>query len=432
VLARPPRTASSAPALSCAATLPLWVACSLLFACQGGGTGGGGAEIDGGAGALGDAGTAAPGFPAAPPDAGPAASGWVTVAEEGFERLDPSAPAWHPDPVPDDGPFADSGVYFTRQGIRAPSAWRLSQPLGEAGWLTAESYTRTSSTPFSRLVSVVADPADPANHVLKVASPAHTDATVIRSSAPLPHRYRVSLRVGFPLFGDGKPGLNGYATGLETAEPWWPDLADTQNGFYLLTILDAVPRPHNNTWIHHHRKVVMDADNNQPPWTEIWNGDAFVVNGEHPVSMRAIDGRGAASARTGKPFLAYANGAWQPSGAIRIVDSYLPGAWYRVAIERFDTRFTMEISGTFRYGGDTTYRAVIDAEERCIWHFNRSAAEDASACVDESPYDTLGSEFPQWPAGATWPDYFMFGDPHENYYMGEVLYDDVKLETWQP
>jgi hypothetical protein len=40
----------------------------------------------------------------------------------------------------------------------------------------------------------------------------------MRSSAPLPQRYRVSLRVGYGHFGDGT-GLNGYASGLETAEP---------------------------------------------------------------------------------------------------------------------------------------------------------------------------------------------------------------------
>jgi hypothetical protein len=26
------------------------------------------------------------------------------------------------------------------------------------------------------------------------------------------------------------------------------------------------------------------------------------------------------------------------------------------------------------------------------------------------------------------PDFFMFGDPHNNYYRGQVFYDDVKLE----
>lgn len=28
-----------------------------------------------------------------------------------------------------------------------------------------------------------------------------------------------------------------------------------------------------------------------------------------------------------------------------------------------------------------------------------------------------------------WPEYFMFGDPHTNYYRGEVYYDDLRLEV---
>jgi hypothetical protein len=46
-------------------------------------------------------------------------------------------------------------------------------------------------------------------------------------------------------------------------------------------------------------------------------------------------------------------------------------------------------------------------------------------------YPALGPSFPHWPADGAWPDYFFFGDPHENYYEGEVLYDDVQLETWE-
>src|SRR5947199_107768 len=77
------------------------------------------------------------------------------------------------------------------------------------------------------------------------------------------------------------------------AEPWWNNDATTHNGFYWLTILDAQPRPHNNTWIHHHRKVVLDSDNNYPPWMEMFDGNGFALNGEHPIMMFALDGRGA-------------------------------------------------------------------------------------------------------------------------------------------
>jgi len=38
---------------------------------------------------------------------------------------------------------------------------------------------------------------------------------------------------------------------------------------------------------------------------------------------------------------------------------------------------------------------------------------------------------PRWPAGQGWPDYFMLGDPHANFYEGEVHYDDIRLEVWR-
>jgi hypothetical protein len=361
-------------------------------------------------------------------DAGPtSAPGWVIAWREDFQHSEVPDAAWTRDPVPDDGPFSDGGAFFRARGVAPPAGYRISAPLGADGWLRIESYTRSGARDFHDLASVIADPADPGNRVLRIASPLHTDGTVIRSSMPLPERYRISLRVGFADFGDGKPGLNGYAGG-ETAEPWWPDDATAQNGFYWLTILDAMPRPHNNTWIHHHRKVVIDSDNNVPPWTEMYDGTGFHLDGEHPIMMFALDGRGPGTEMTGKPFLSWSAGQWQPSGAIRAVDAYLPREWYRVSIERSDGQFTLEISGRFRHGGERTYRASIDAAASCVWHFNRSESEDASRCVDESGFPSLG---PNWPAGQAWPDWFMFGDPHTNYYRGQVLYDDVQLEVWR-
>ena len=361
-----------------------------------------------------------PSTPPSPEDGGsPPAPGWQVAREEGFE--DPPLPdgVWAPDPVPDDGPFADEGAFFRGQGVVAPEAFRASVPFGTDGWLTAESYTRDAKTPFDSLLSVVPDPSGAPGHVLRLASPEHTDATVIRSTEPLPDRYRISLRVGFAHFGDGRPGLNGYSFGDETAGPWHPEAkAPAQNGFYWLTVLDAQPRPHNNTWIHHHRKVVIDSDNNTPPWMEQWNGSAFELNGEQPVMMIALDGAAPVSDLYGNPFYSYSAGAWQPSGAVRAVDGYLPNEWYQASIERADGKMTLSISGRFR-SGEHTYSATMDLAQNCIWHFNRTPEEQPEAC-----------EGPGWPRGASFPDWFMFGDPHNNYYEGFVYYDDVKLETW--
>jgi hypothetical protein len=311
------------------------------------------------------------------------------------------------------------------------SAGSPSVPFGESGWLTAESYTRSAGAPFADRFSIVPDPADASNHALRIASPAHTDATVIRPSRPLPPRYRVSLRVGFADFGDGKPdGLNGYRGG-ERAGPWLDLDATQQNGFYWLAILDSQPRPHNNVWIHHHRKVVLDSDNNVPPWMEMFDGSAFHLDGQRPLMMIALDGSKDADDRAGPPFLSYSAGAWQPSGAIRAIDAYLPGEWYRASIERDGTRYAMEVSGRFRYGGLTTYRATIDARANCVWHYNRTPEEASSSCANPRYPPSLGSDHPYWPAEGNWPDWFMFGDPHEYFYLGSVLYDDVQLEVWR-
>lgn len=369
---------------------------------------------------------------APPPGVPPAAPGWAVVAEERFADALPDG-AFAPDPVPDDGPFSDAGVFFARRGVVPPAAYRASVPFGAGGWLTLESYTRRGGARLSELAEVIADQADPANRVLRVTSREHTDATVVRPSRALGARYRISLRVGFAAFGDGRQGLNGY-TGGETAGPWWPDDdATRQNGFYWLTILDQLPRPHDNTWIHHHRKVVVDSDNHFPAWLEIWDGARFVWSGEHPVMMFALDGARPGDERTGPPFLSWSAGAWQPSGAIRAVDAYLPDTWYRVAVERDGPRYTLEVSGQFRYGGEQTYRATIDAAAACVFHYPVDAAEAAGAagCVDEGTFPSIAPGFPRWPAGGAWPDWFMFGDPHVNYYEGQVLYDDVVLETWR-
>lgn len=421
------------------ASIPLSLL-ALLLAC-----GGGGSPSDvpapSSTGSTGPTGPVDPGAPtgagsggssgATGPSGATGGAGWTVVHEERFEGPGPTG-AFSPDPVPDDGPFADAGAYWKARGVVPPAAFRATAPYGDGAWLTFESYTRRTGEDLSHFAQVVPDPADPANHALEIVSSQHTDATVVRPSAPLPARYRVSLRVGFPAFGDGKPGLNGYSA-QETAGPWWPTTsANTQNGFYWLSILDARPRPHNNTWIHHHRKLVVDSDNHFPPWMQVWDGRRLQWSGERPVTMLAMDGSKPGDEKTGPPFLSYAGGQWGPSGAIRAVDAYLPDTWYHVTIERDGPRYTIEVAGTFEYGGPQTYRATVDAAKACVFHYPVDAAEasGASRCVDTGAFPDTGGEA-RWPVGGSWPDWFVFGDPHANFYEGHVLYDDLVLEEWR-
>lgn len=369
---------------------------------------------------------------AAPPDGGGGGGpvGWTVRYFESFEGLELGSPGWVEDGCPDDGPFSDCGAFFRQQGVVAPHAWRISHPFGEDGWLTLELYSRSNARPLSDFAAVTADPAGGEDRVLRLTSPAHTDGVVVRPSQALPERYRISLDVGWADFGNGQPGDNGYDGG-ERAEPWLDADATAENGFYWLAILDSLPRPHNNVWIHHHRKVVLDSDNHYPPWMEIWDGRQFVSSGRHPLMLFGVSGLGRALPLAGKSFLSWAAEAWQPLGEIRAADAYLPRTWYRVQIERDGDRYTLQAVGEFAYGGSRTYTATLDAAERCIWHYNQTPLPAASPCADPAPLPGLGPEFPLWPPGGSWPDWFFFGDPHNNYYEGTAYFDDVRLEVYR-
>ena len=329
---------------------------------------------------------------------------WKVLYEEKFEGPGPlfkdGPPAWVPDKYQETDKYSDGGEYFQQRGVKPPVAFRAEGAFGKDQWLTAAGYSRSNLTQFPDLFQVVPDPADPSNHVLKVSSPKHTDGMVIRPTVPLPATYRVCLKVGYASFGDGKPaGLNGYLGG-ETDGPWSDGDASLENGFYWLTILDAIPRPHNNLWIHHHRKVVIDSDNNKEAWTNIWEGNGWVADGQHPIMMFGVDKTGDDEDSTGRPFLSWSHGGLQPSGAIRAVDAYKDNTWYTACIERNPDAFVLTVSGDFKWGGQQTYVGTVPLH----------AVYQADPGI---------------------PDFFMFGDPHNNYYRGSVYYDDIKLETWQ-
>jgi hypothetical protein len=330
---------------------------------------------------------------------------WKVLYEEKFEGPGPlfqdAPPSWVSDTYQEADKFSDGGEFFKSRGIKPPEAFRAEGPFGQKNWLSVAAYSRSNLTKLDDLIQVVPDPADPNNHVLKVSSPKSTDGLVIRPTKALPAKYRVCLKVGFASFGDGKPGagLNGYLGG-ETDEPWSNGDATVENGFYWLTILDATPRPHNNIWIHHHRKVVIDSDNNKDAWTSIWEGKGWVADGQHPIMMFGVDKDGWDNGNNGLPFLSWSNGALQPSGEIRAVDAYKDNTWYSACIERNAEAFVLTVSGDFKWGGQQTYVGTIPIH---------------------LVYQT----------DAGIPDFFMFGDPHNNYYRGSVYYDDIKLETWQ-
>ena len=325
---------------------------------------------------------------------------WIEIGHEEFNELHfLKPPIWRSDLPDNTTPFSDNGLFFHEQNpaFAPPSGYRISAPFGKGGFLTLESYSRQKKDPKS-LFDIVEDPAQQGNRVLRIASPEHTDGTLLRTDA-LGTRYQICARVGYMNFGSGS-GSNGYDDDEQNG-PWLEGGATDENGFYFGAIYQSKPMPHNNVFTHHQRILFIDSDNNTEGWTSIWNpkGEAFVKSGVHPIIMAAADGQGKERDEYGPPFIPYAAGEWQESGTIRAVDAYKESTWYTVCLTRIDNRISMKISGDFKYGGKRTYEAILN-NGNLIFHFND-------------------------------PHYWFLGDPHINYYEGSLLVDDVTLRVWK-
>lgn len=400
--------------------------------------------------------------PAPPPDRGsgaPEAIRWRRVHHETFDAPFASPP-WVEDTYGDTSPyhvdaFDEDGAFFTERGgagfaanLAGFRSFRSASRYGEGGWLTVERYGRDSDRDG---IPETGGRFESVGGAARLISTRHYDGAMIRSTEPLPARYRIEVTVANIAFGGARDGqwayggkINGY-DGDELADPWFfrdgnpaPRKAITQNGLYFLCITDyARPAPHNNVFIHHHRKVVMDTDHNESgpepgatvhgTWSKIWNPQTGrgEPDGSHYVSMLWLDGRNFGHDWFGNEFVSYTPGGWQ-TGAV-FTDKYLDGERYRFAIERDGERYTMSVTGRFHHGGVTTYRASRRFREPPVtWHYNQTAAEYVPAAHDEVRRFG-GTEVHTWPAGSAYPDHFFFGDPHINFYEGTAEFDDLEL-----
>jgi hypothetical protein len=174
----------------------------------------------------------------------------------------------------------------------------------------------------------------------------------------------------------------------------------------------------------------MDTDNNYydgSPWSQVWNPStqSAVADGSHYVSMIWLDGENFGSVWTGNNFTSYTPGGFQ-TGPI-FADKYLDGESYVFAVERDIDRYTLSVSGNFFYGGQTTYSASRTFREAPVtWHYNQDASEYSAPYYNETQ-TYLGKSYSTWPEGSAYPDHFLFGDPHINFYEGTAEFDDVKL-----
>jgi hypothetical protein len=322
-------------------------------------------------------------------------------------------PKWRIDTAKYDGPYSESGEYFQQQIILPPVALRNTINIGKDDWLVAEIYTRTKDPIILDYLDRVTDPDDLANNVLKISTPDHTDGVVLRSKKPLPKKYRITLNIGFAEYGDDSK-LNGYNDGNERAEPWRDLSSVGHNGFYWLAILDRPPMPHNNIWLHHHRKFVIDS----------WNRRNF----NYTVNVFALDGKSGTHPAFGKEFISYIDNQWQNISNVP-VDFYLPHQWYTVTFTRTALFYEFSIKGRFKNAGQKIYTDRIDIRKNCVFHYNQTQDELDPSCVDNTVQRFLGNTFITWPKDSAYPEYFMLGEPHINYYEGSVLVDDITLEV---
>ena len=389
--------------------------------------------------------------------AGPPGGAWRLVHRETFDAPFEEPAGWTEDTHGDDSPwnvgdaFDDDGVYFREKGGAAFEAglasfrsFRKSFPYGEGGWLTVELYGRDEDkdgVPESggRFVAE-------GGKALLV-SKRHTDAALLRSTSALPARYRLRVTVSDVRFGGAESGsfehggkINGY-DGDESAGPWRlpvdghpPPPAVTDNGVYFLCIVDYPrPAPHNNVFIHHHRKVVLDTDNNfwqGHSWSKILipGTEAPVMDGSRYAGMVWLRGDDWGSDRVGNDFISWTTKGFYVDTVF--ADKYLPDETYTYTIERDGSGYMLSMEGRFAYGGQRRYEARRGFEDAPpVWHYNQTAEEGPRGKYNQVRWYG-GQAYETWPADAAYPDFFILGDPHINFYEGSARFDD--LELWLP
>jgi hypothetical protein len=415
---------------------------------------------------------------------------WRMVHRESFRETlhvdqvawvkDPQGPAspWHVDQFDDDGEAWArlSGPAFSR-ALSTFAVYRKRVTFGADGWLTAEIAAqdkdldgRPDSEPGLRRVPLGGGAAE-------IHEPSWDAGVVIRPTRPLPATYRVEVTLRDVDFGGRREGrlrydgkYNGYRLrDCVTAYPWTfrgaepgkdrCEMGDVknQNGFYYLGILDyATPAPHGNPSIHNRRKVVIDGYNSVAPWSKVYGicnprtGEITSVDEGNLTALNAVFVRGdtfrkANNNVSNEYFFKTECGnhsgdsTWGEHGQFRdllsaaeLQPESLPQKSYRFAIERQETGYTIEMSGPFRHSGQKTLRYEHDFVEdgRPIWHYNRTAQEyDGrfdTALRHTGPNGSVMTPH-TWPAGSAYPDSFIIGDPHLNYYEGTAVVDDITL-----
>ncbi len=381
--------------------------------------------------------------------------GWVLKYHETFDAAFDEPSEWVEDTYSDSGPyhvgpFDDNGEFFIERGgkdfktaLASFRSYRKSYKYGTDAWLTVELYGRDSDNDGIPESGGKFWSEDGRARLL---STRHYDGAIIRSTYPLPPRYRIELSISDIHFGgkhnggwvDDNGHFNGYDEKTETGDPWrFTDGSTTalnayhENGLYFLCIVDfANAAPHNNVLMHHHRKVVMDTDNNFDEWSYIYNPntDQLEQDGSRYVSMIWLNGEDFGHDWVGNGLHSYIpqDGGKLLDGAY-FADKYFDDETYLFVIERSLESYTLSVSGRFYYGGQRTYTHTKSFRTYpVVWHYNQTPQEYDIDSKDQIKTFN-GKSYHTWPKDTGYPDYFLFGDPHINYYEGSARFDDLKL-----
>ena len=380
---------------------------------------------------------------------------------------------WH---VNDYGPVWNSA-------FNSFATYRKEFTVGEDGWLTVS----LSARDWNKDGLIEAPPSisthfEGGEYVAVLDVPDHTGGAIFRSTNKLPSQYRVEYKLKTIDFGGKRNGTldydsrhNGYGNvGCKTQHPWgegsssqgwtgdasvpyceWQDVRKGPlgyNGFHFLSIVDvANPAPRNNHFWHYHRKVLIDAFSQHPDRVSSGTGGR-ICNSSNNQYYDYLD----SSFNTvnmwmsGLPYWTprsghmAGNSQWfmtscsagiaeqQLSSAAELQPELMPNEFYIFAIERSTTGYTLEASGNFTRVGQKTLRfhRPFIVNNVPIWHYNNSANEyDGRFNADLVQNAAHGSTtWPdQWPAGSSYPDYLVIGDPYTNVYEGRASLTDIRL-----
>ncbi len=419
--------------------------------------------------------------------------GWTLVYVEDFSTpTNAEVAAWLPDQAfaPFDTILDDRGLWYQNDygpawlaAVDSFDTYRRQFTLGQDDWLTvslsARDWNRDGvlESPPSFRTEPLAE-----GHVAVLDVPDHTGGVIIRSTEALPPFYRVEYALRTLDFGGQRAGrldydgrINGYARdGCKTQHPWgegsrtpgwsgsaaaphceWQGVREgpyAYNGFHFLAIVDTLdPAPRNNHFWHLRRKVLMDAFSQHPDRVgdgtggRICNAATGSYYDYRDSSFNTLNmwinglphwtpGPGGLPGNSQWFMTPCSNGVAEPvlSSAAELQPELMPNEFYRFAIERTATGYTLEASGNFARAGQRLIRMhrpfVVD--EVPIWHYNVTAAEyDGRFDGTLVQQDAFGSARWErlWPAGSAYPEHFLIGDPYTNAYEGQASLTDLRL-----